>query len=110
MTMDMKTGDLEPALTVIVEDGAGVTDFNDVVSWKILGKQNSVLIVNATPDTVTVDQSNQSKATLTRAWQAGETASAGVMQIEVEAMWPGNRPQTFPAESFEFVRFHPDLG
>lgn len=109
-SMQMKQHDLEPDLVLIAEDGAGLADFNDVVSWRILGKLAGELVVDGPPDTFVVDPENSAKVTLTRAWLAGETSALGEMRVEVEAMWPGDRPQTFPPASYETVRFYADLG
>jgi hypothetical protein len=110
MSMTMKRGDLEPALVLTVEDVAGVADLRNVVSWRILGKQRGLLVVDGAPDLAVVDAINESKAVLTRAWQGTETVVVGDMYIEVEAMWPGSRRQTFPASSYEMVRIVADLG
>lgn len=109
MTLEMKRGDLEPDLVLTAADAANVADLSGVVSWRILGKFRGQLVVDGPPDTVVVSADKHS-ATLTRAWQSGETAFVGQMFVEVEAMWPGNRPQTFPAEDYEVVRFTDDLG
>mgnify|MGYP001562053329 CR=1 FL=1 len=109
-SMEMKRGDLEPDLVVVVEDAAGLANLNLVVSWRIIGKLHGVLVVNGAPTTVVVDSGNSAKATISRAWVSGETAVTGDMQVEVEAMWPGARPQTFPASGYGVVRIHADLG
>lgn len=43
-------------------------------------------------------------------WEAGDTATIGRIDVEVEVMWPGNKPQTFRpatgvtiAEDFDHV-------
>ena len=108
--MEMKRGDLEPALVLEVEDVDGVADLNDVASWRILGKMRDELVVDGVADLVVVDPENPAKATLTREWVAGETDQVGAMQVEVEAMWPGDRPQTFPCVGYAIVRFATDLG
>lgn len=111
-TMQMKVHDLEPSLVLLVEDLDRQADLNDVDSWRILGKMRGVLAVDGPPDDVVVDPVDTWKATLTRAWVAGETDVEGDMRIEAEAMWPGTppRPQTFPSASSATVRFNPDLG
>ncbi|WP_125673614.1 hypothetical protein [Amycolatopsis sp. WAC 04182] len=108
--MEMKRGDLEPDLVITVEDASGVANLNQVTSWRVIGKQHGAVVVDGAPTSVTVDPGNESKATLARAWETGETADVGDMQIEVEAMWPGGRPQTFPASGYGVVRIRADLG
>ncbi|MGW4484350.1 hypothetical protein ACWEOE_10980 [Amycolatopsis sp. NPDC004368] len=110
MTSRMKQHDLEPPLTLIAEDAAGVADLGGVESWRIIGKLNGVLVIDGPPDSFEVDPDNPAKVTLTRAWQAGETSALGDMRVEAEAMWPGDRPQTFPAGEPKIIRFGPDLG
>lgn len=109
-TLDMKSNDLEPDLVLVPEDADGIADLNGVVSWRIIGKFRGQIIVDAAPDTIVVDPTNHSKATLTRAWQAGETDVIGEALFEAEALWPGNRAQTFPAVGYVKVRFVQDLG
>jgi hypothetical protein len=111
-TMQMKQHDLEPALVLEVADLDRQANLGTVVSWRIIGKLRGVVVVDGPPDSVVVDPVDTWKATLTRAWVAGETDTAGDMRVEAEAMWPGTppRPQTFPSASSETVRFNPDLG
>ncbi|WP_326565060.1 hypothetical protein VSH64_24780 [Amycolatopsis rhabdoformis] len=109
-SMQMKQHDLEPALVLVAEDAAGMADFGQVGSWRILGKLAGELVVDGPPDTAVVDPENPARVTLTRAWVSGETAALGEMRIEAEAMWPGDRPQTFPPASYGTVRFYADLG
>lgn len=110
MSLQIKRGDLEPALVLVAEDAAGTANLNSVVSWRVLASRRGVLVVNGVPDSVVVDPGNPARATLTRRWQAGETDDLGDMRVEVEAMWPGARPQTFPPADYEVVRVHADLG
>jgi hypothetical protein len=110
MTLEMKRDDLEPDLVLTVEDAAGVANLNQVTAWRIIAKQHGVIVVDGAPTTVTVDPGNTAKATITRAWETGETAVVGDMQVEVEAMWPSARPQTFPAAGYGIVRIRADLG
>lgn len=109
MTMEIKQHDLKPDLVITVFDGAQLADLTGVASWRILGKLRGMLVVDSAPTSVVVDPLKW-KATLTRAWVSGDTATTGDMKIEVEAMWPGGKPQTFPASSTETVRINPDLG
>ena len=109
MTMEIKQHDLKPDLQIVVQDEAHVADLTGVVSWRILGKLKGVLVVNGAPDSVVVDPVKW-KATLTRAWVSGDTVTAWDMRVEVEAMWPGSKPQTFPASSTGTVRINADLG
>jgi hypothetical protein len=105
----MKQHDLKPDLTIYPEDAAGVADLTQVVSWRLIGKLRGVVVVEDPAPTVTVDPGNHARATLVHTWILGETSTLGDMRVEAEAMWPGNKPQTFPAEGFVTVRFVADL-
>lgn len=109
--MGPKRGDLEPALYLDVSDPTEVADLTTAVSWRLLGRlrdATSNLITDTNP-TVTVDPAAKWKAVVKHTWVSGETATAGVLLFEVEAMFPGGRPQTFPVGGFIAVRIHDDL-
>lgn len=107
MTFRMKQHDLEPPLVIDVSGATG--DLNAVVSWKVIGKRGSTVVFTDTAPGKAIG-TPPSSAAITHTWQAGETDSAGVMNVEVEATWPDGRPQTFPASGYSVVRIEPDLG
>ena len=107
----MKQGDLEPDLIIDIADPTGAADLNAVVSWRLVARlrgASSPLFVDTDP-TVTVDPEDSSKAVVSHSWVAGETDTLGVVLVEVEAMWPGDRPQTFPSNGHEQLRIGDDL-
>jgi hypothetical protein len=106
MTFRMKQHDLEPPLVIDVSGSAG--DLNGVVSWKVIGKIGTTQVFADTAPGEVVN--SPTSATITHVWASGETAVAGVMEIEVEATWPGGRSQTFPPSGYSVVRIEPDLG
>ncbi|WP_086842952.1 hypothetical protein [Amycolatopsis kentuckyensis] len=108
MPMDMKVGDLEPALVLTVSDP--VADFRDVTAWRVVGSLNGVVVFNTVldPGDVAISDATPNVAVLTRAWAAGDTANPGEMKIEARGTWPGG-PQTFPAVGTEVVTIHPAL-
>lgn len=110
LTTSMKQHDLEPDLTLVAEDAAGLTDLTLVGSWRVLATMLGAPVFVDTAPAVTVDPTNHARATIVHTWVAGETAAAGDLKVEVEAMWPGGRPQTFPASGAVTVRIRPDLG
>lgn len=112
MPMTIKRGDLEPPLVLTVSDDSGASDLRDVASWRVIGSLNGVVVVDSvlSGGNVVINPSTPATAVLTRAWVAGDTATAGDMKIEVEASWPTGRPQTFPATGTEVVTIEPDLG
>lgn len=106
----MKQHDLEPDLTLYAEDAAGTADLTQVVSWRVIATMLGQPAFVDTAPAVTVDPTNHARATVVHSWVSGETAGAGDLKVEVEAMWPAGRPQTFPASGAVTVRIRPDLG
>ena len=107
----MKQGDLEPDLIIDIADPTGTADLNDVASWRLVAKLRGAatpLFVDTDPD-VTVDPEDASKAVIAHSWVAGETDTSGVVLVEVEAIWPGDRPQTFPSDGHGQLRIGDDL-
>lgn len=110
LTTSMKQHDLEPDLTLYAEDAGGGADLTQVVSWRVIATMAGEQVFVDTSPAVTVDPANHTKATIVHTWAVGETTNAGDLKVEAEAMWPGNRPQTFPASGAVTVRIRPDLG
>ena len=106
MTVEFKQGDLEPSL--IIDLWGEDANLNNVVSWRVLGRLrgSSALLFNDTAPNVVVNPTDAERAVVTHTWTTPQTATLGLLLIEVEAMWPGNRPQTFPREQ---VRIAEDL-
>jgi len=105
----MKQGDLEPGLVLDIT-GPGA-DLNDVVSWRVIGRlrgQSTLLFDDTSPD-VEVDPTDETVAVITHTWVDGETDALGLLLIEVEAIWPGGRPQTFPTNGQTSIRITDDL-
>jgi hypothetical protein len=105
---EIKQHDLEPDLVIDISGSAG--DLSTVVSWKVLAKSidGTVLWTDTNPGHVV--GSPTTTAVITHDWVAGETDLAGTQLIEVQAMWPSSRPQTFPVDGYETVRVVADLG
>lgn len=106
MTYRIKQHDLEPPLVIDVSGSAG--DLNGVESWKVIGKRGSTEVFSDDAPEKVVN--SPTSATITHNWVDGETDTTGVINIEVEATWPGGRPQTFPPDSYNIVNVMPDLG
>jgi hypothetical protein len=116
MTTEVKRGDLEPKLIIDISDPTETADLTGVVSWRVIGRMqgaSSTLFVDTAP-TVVVDPVNKWKAAVSHTWATVEVATAGLLLLEVEAMWPGSRPQTFPSgddgPTYCQVRIVSDLG
>lgn len=106
-----KRNDLEPDLVVDLVASPTTTDLTLVSSWKIYGRLQgtATLVVNATP-TVTVDPVDKYKAAVAHQWNGTQTATAGLMLLEIEATWPSGNKQTFPNDGYVQVRITEDLG
>lgn len=92
--MKMYTGDLEPDLEVTLSSRDGAVDISTASSVRVIGRRGSTIIFDRAPsDTDVVGDTS----VVTMEWQAGDTATKGRIQVEVEVTWPGMRPQTFRA-------------
>ena len=95
MSLTMRTGDLEPDLEVTIRP-ARTTDppvnLTTAASVRVIGKQLGEVIFDRAPTSTVVDGNN---TVVTMEWQAGDTALPNRITIEIEATWPGTRPQTF---------------
>lgn len=99
--MEMRRGDLKPDLVLDILDEGVPVDFSTATALRVLGTKNGTLVVNGTG-------TSDGPGVVRRPWQSGETATAGTYTFEVEAMWPGAKPQTFRAKNK--VVIYPDLG
>lgn len=102
MDMRITRGDLEPDLVVTCYDGTTPVDLTTATAITMVGVlDGSTLfrreVANSGADGV-----------ITLPWEAGDTDTAGELALEVEVVWPGNRPQTFPVG--DKVVIVPDLG
>lgn len=107
----MKAGDLEPDLIIDISDPTEAADLTGVTSWRLIGKikGQSTLLLDEVP-AVVVDPADKWKAAVTHQWAAGETDTEGLVELEVEATWPGGRKQTFPSFGYAYLRIGADLG
>lgn len=98
--VEIYRNDLEPPLQVdctrVVDVSTKATepvDLSEIISARVMltGVGNQVIIDRTVPLT-----SEQKSAGLVEMpWEVGDTATVGTLKVEVEVMWPGNRPQTF---------------
>ena len=106
-----KRGDLEPDLVIDITASPTTTDLNEVQAWRILGRLRgtTALAIDAIP-LVEVDEDEPHKAVVTHQWVTAETATAGIMLVELEAEWPDGNKQSFPTAGYIQVRIGSDLG
>lgn len=108
MVLNVKRGDLEPSISVVLDDAGTPVDLTVATAVRFL-------MTDAT-GTVIVDRAmtkgNQTTdpGLVTMAWQSADTDTAGLHFGEVEVMWPGNRPQTFPGDGYLKILIQADLG
>jgi hypothetical protein len=99
--LEMRRGDLKPDLVLDILDQGVPVDFTTATAIKVLGWKNGVLFINGTG-------TSPEPGVVKRLWTAPDTAVPGTITFEVEAMWPGGKPQTFRAKNK--VVIYPDLG
>jgi hypothetical protein len=109
---DIKQHDLEPPLIVTCLDGGAAVDLTTAVSARLLLRNLTAgLKVNAF--CTILDQSVPANLGKVKyIWQGTDTDTVGVFNGEIEIIWPGNRPQTFPAAKaakYFKVNVHNDL-
>lgn len=106
----IKRGDLKPDLVYYAWDAepdpTKRADLSLVASWRLIGYMGASLVFNDTSPAKSAPDAD-GRVALTHAWTAGETATVGRITVEAEAMWPGGKPQTFPAVTIDVK---PDLG
>lgn len=97
-TFDIKQHDLEPPLVVTILDSGLAVDLTTVVSARLMMRNLAAgLKVNRAMTILDqTDPDNLGKVKLD--WQGLDTDTVGDFNAEIEIMWPGNRPQTFPAQ------------
>lgn len=107
--MNMKQYDLYPTFRAQLTDIDGnVVDLTHATEARLLVKNRTVgLKVNGVMDVLT--QSGDTLGVVEYAWQAGDTDTLGSFQVEVQVMFPGNLPQTFPGKGYNKLNINRDL-
>lgn len=101
----MKQNDLKPYLVLKLLDGDVVADLTTALAVRFLMRSpDGSLKVNA-PMTVT----DAVEGLVTYVWQLGDTNTLSNYKAEVEVMWPGSKPQTFPNNTYFVVAVIDDL-
>lgn len=95
----MKTGDLEPPLQMSLSGVSG--DLNAVEGWRIVGRQGGEILFTDEDPTASIQSATL--AIVSHSWGVGETDVPGPIEVEVVAIWPGGREQTFPPQGFSKV-------
>jgi hypothetical protein len=99
--LEMRRGDLKPDLVIDLEDRGVVLPLVAATTVYVIGSKNGVMEFKRIA-TVDPDQAVRME------WQTSDTSTPGTYVIEVEAVWPGAKPQTIRTDNR--VRVLPDLG
>jgi hypothetical protein len=92
---------LKPDLVIDLEDRGVVLPLAAATSVSVIASRDGVMTFKRVA-TVDPDQAVRME------WEEGDTADPGIFRIEVEAMWPGSKPQSIRTDNR--VRVLPDLG
>lgn len=87
----MKRGDLAPELRVQVTSDDLTLTPEALTGANIMGRLDGTVIFNRPAATITAVPGG---VEVTMAFEAADTDEAGPVDIEVELIWPGNKPQT----------------
>lgn len=102
---NLKQGDLEPAVQISLVDSAGVpVDVTTATSVRFRMGETLTRVELFSRD-ATIDDPLLGQ--LTYVWQTGDTATAGVFYGEFVVEWPGDRPQTYPADGYLTITVQP---
>lgn len=105
----IKQHDLLPELVVTLLDNTVAVDLTDAVSARLL-MRNLVAGLKVDAPVSILDPAvpaNTGKVKYT--WGLADTDIVGVFNAEVEVIWPGNKPQTFPGDGYFTVKVGNDL-
>lgn len=105
---DIKQYDLLPDLLLTVADDGEPVDLSAASSAKLIVSNRSGILIEA--EVEIEDQSDEENWGKVRyVWQNGDTAEVGTYNMEVEVMWAGARPETFPAKGYLKLSINRDL-
>jgi hypothetical protein len=99
--LELRRGDLKPDLVVDLEDDGALIPVTTAASMSVIGARNGVMLFKRAVPTDTDGIARME-------WQAGDTATAGTITVEVEIVWPGTKPQSI--RTGNTVKVLPDLG
>lgn len=106
---NMKQFDLLPDLLLTVADDGTPVDLSAASSAKLIVSNRSGVLIEA--DLEIEDQEDESNLGKVRyVWQPGDTDTVGTFNMEVEVMWAGMRPETFPSKGYLKLAINRDLG
>ena len=99
--MSWTQGDLEPPLSGTILDGTTPVNLTAATSVTAhIRRADGAVISRA----VTLGNQTTAPGTWTLPWVVDDLSVAGGYALEIEAVWAGNRPQTFAGASFQVAR------
>lgn len=107
-TFNIKRFDLLPDMVLTVADNDVPVDLSLAGSAKLIVSNRSGIKIEAS---LTIeDQEEEDKIGQVRyVWQEGDTDTVGSFNMEVEVMWAGQRPETFPSKGYLKLNVTRDL-
>lgn len=96
-TVYLKVDDLEPSLELTLTDeatSAGVDLSNAEEVLLTMTARDGTVVIDERPIDVTAAENGE----VSMDWESGDTATAGIYAVTAKVIWPGDRPQTFPAK------------
>ncbi len=102
---NMKQYDLLPKLRLELLDGETPVDITNASEVRLLLKNRTVgLKIDAT-----MEKYDAELGQVEYTWEEGDTDTLGSFQGEVQVLWPGQLPQTFPAKGYFTINVNRDL-
>lgn len=102
-TFYIKRGDTAPAIRFALEP-ASIVLTGAAVRFQMRARGGAT-VIDAAATVVTATGT----PTVEYAWQAGNTAAAGLYEAEFRVTYPGGAVETFPNEGFILVRVNEDV-
>lgn len=105
---NMKQYDLLPVLRLELLDGTTPVDLT-LASEVRLFLKNRVAGLKVDAVMTKLTQTGDTLGQVEYEWQDGDTDSLGTFQMEVQVLWPGSLPQTFPPKGYNTLIINRDL-
>lgn len=105
-TYTIKKNDTYPSLSLVVKNNGTPLNITAAASAKVIIKPTT----GGAALTFTAAITDAVNGEVTYVWQTGDTATAGVYDMEVEITWAAGGIQTFPNDSYESLEIKADLG
>lgn len=102
--MKIKRGDNRPGASITCKNGSVPVDLTLATSLRLIG------ILNGAPHINRAVTGTALGVVSIPTWEDTDTATTGLLQLEVEATWADDTKQTFPGSTYLEVEIVPDLG